>query len=129
MSVKKRDFRSGSWPCKSGPWGCPAWQREAGEPQAPIAAISGLIPFTSFRAGTSYLNLIDQPAERRWSWWGRVIFYVTDVDALYERAPAEGYKPATVPGDAEWGERFFRLVDPDGHELSFARPLLPASVQ
>ena len=85
--------------------------------------------FTSFRVGTSYLNLIDQPAERRWSWWGRVIFYVTDVDALYERALAAGYKPATVPRDAEWGERFFHLVDPDGHELSFARPLLPASVQ
>ena len=31
--------------------------------------------FTSFRAGSSYLNLIAQPAERRWSWWGRVIFY------------------------------------------------------
>src|SRR6266850_7383842 len=54
-------------------------------------------PFTSFRAGTSYLNLIVQPAERRWSWWGRVIFYVTDVDALYERALAAGYQPATVP--------------------------------
>jgi len=24
--------------------------------------------FTSFRAGTSYLNLITQPTERRWSW-------------------------------------------------------------
>ena len=86
-------------------------------------------PFTSFRAGTSYLNLIVQPAERRWSWWGRVIFYVTDVDVLYERALGAGYEPATVPRDAEWGERFFHLVDPDGHELSFARPLLPVSVQ
>jgi len=85
--------------------------------------------FTSFRAGTSYLNLIVQPAERRWSWWGRVIFYVTDVDALYERALAAGFLPATVPRDAEWGERFFHLIDPDGHELSFARPLLPVSVQ
>ena len=85
--------------------------------------------FTSFRAGTSYLNLIVQPAERRWSWWGRVIFYVTDVDALHERALAAGYQPATVPRDAEWGERFFHLLDPDGHELSFARPLLPVSVQ
>jgi catechol-2,3-dioxygenase len=28
--------------------------------------------FTSFRAGTSYLNLIAQPVERNWSWWGRV---------------------------------------------------------
>jgi len=85
--------------------------------------------FTSFRAGASYLNLIAQPAERRWSWWGRVIFYVADVDALYDRALAAGYQPATVPRDAEWGERFFHLTDPDGHELSFARPLLPVSVQ
>ena len=81
--------------------------------------------FTSFRAGTSYLNLIAQPAEGRWSWWGRVIFYVADVDALYDRALAAGYQPAIVPHDAEWGERFFHLIDPDGHELSFARPLLP----
>ena len=85
--------------------------------------------FTSFRAGTSYLNLITQPTERRWSWWGRVIFYVADVDALYDSALAAGYQPATVPVDAEWGERFFHLIDPDGHELSFARPLLPVSVQ
>ena len=31
--------------------------------------------FTSFRAGAGFLNLIAQPAERRWSWWGRLIFY------------------------------------------------------
>ncbi|MFB9266220.1 VOC family protein [Bradyrhizobium erythrophlei] len=85
--------------------------------------------FTSFRAGTGYLNLIVQPAERRWSWWGRTIFYVNDVDALYERALAAGYHPEAKPRDAEWGERFFHLIDPDGHELSFARPLLPVSAQ
>jgi hypothetical protein len=34
-------------------------------------------------------------------WWGRVIFYVADVDALYDRALAAGYQPATVPHDAE----------------------------
>jgi hypothetical protein len=39
-------------------------------------------PFTSFAARASYLNLIAQPAERRWSWWGRVIFYVDDVDKV-----------------------------------------------
>src|SRR5215208_2091397 len=38
--------------------------------------------FTSFRVGTSYLNLIAQPAERQWSWWGRVIFYVGDVASI-----------------------------------------------
>jgi catechol 2,3-dioxygenase-like lactoylglutathione lyase family enzyme len=53
--------------------------------------------FTSFRAGTSYLNLIAQPAERHWSWWGRVIFYVADVDALYDRALVAGFQPASVP--------------------------------
>ena len=30
--------------------------------------------FTSFRAWPNYLNLIVQTAERRWSWWGRLIF-------------------------------------------------------
>src|SRR3954451_14721881 len=81
--------------------------------------------FTSFRAGTSYLNLITQPGDRQWSWWGRVIFYVADVDELFERARAAGFSPATAPRNAEWGERYFHLTDPDGHELSFARPLLP----
>jgi uncharacterized glyoxalase superfamily protein PhnB len=55
--------------------------------------------------------------------------YVADVDALYDRALAAGYKPTTEPRDAEWGERFFYLIDPDGHELSFVPPLLPGSVQ
>jgi catechol 2,3-dioxygenase-like lactoylglutathione lyase family enzyme len=79
--------------------------------------------FTSFRAGTGYLNLIAQPADRHWAWWGRAIFYVSDVDALYTTAVAEGYRADTAPRDAEWGERFFHLTDPDGHELSFARSL------
>jgi catechol 2,3-dioxygenase-like lactoylglutathione lyase family enzyme len=79
--------------------------------------------FASFRAGHGYLNLIAQPEPKRWSWWGRVIFYVSDVDALYDQALAAGLKPSTTPRDAEWGERYFHLTDPDGHELSFARPL------
>lgn len=80
-------------------------------------------PFTSFRAGAGYLNLVVQPAEKHWSWWGRVIFYVADVDVLYERALAAGWQPSTTPRDAEWGERYFHLTDLDGHELSFARPV------
>ena len=81
--------------------------------------------FTSFRAGVSYLNLIAQPMDRVWSWWGRVIVHVGDVDAAHERALAAGYRPTNPPRDAEWGERYFHLTDPDGHELSFARPLPP----
>jgi catechol 2,3-dioxygenase-like lactoylglutathione lyase family enzyme len=79
--------------------------------------------FTSFRAGTGYLNLIAQPAERKWSWWGRVIFYHSDVDSLHAEVIAAGYRADTAPRDAEWGERFFHVTDPDGHELSFAKPL------
>jgi catechol 2,3-dioxygenase-like lactoylglutathione lyase family enzyme len=79
--------------------------------------------FTSLRAGPNYLNLVAQPAERNRSWWGRVIFYHSDVDALYAQLLAAGYRPETAPRDAEWGERFFHLTDPDGHELSFAWPL------
>jgi catechol 2,3-dioxygenase-like lactoylglutathione lyase family enzyme len=79
--------------------------------------------FTSFRAGPGYLNLIVQPQQRQWTWWGRVIFHVSDVDALHARAIENGIPPDTIPCDATWGERFFHLTDPDGHELSFAQPL------
>ena len=83
--------------------------------------------FTSFRAGSGFLNLIAQPPDRHWSWWGRLIFHVADVDALYHRVVALHGHPDTVPCDAEWGERFFHVTDPDGHELSFARPLRSAA--
>jgi catechol 2,3-dioxygenase-like lactoylglutathione lyase family enzyme len=79
--------------------------------------------FTSFHAGTCYLNLTKVSTETRWSGWGRAIFYVDDVDAQYARACSSGLAPAFAPRDATWGERYFHIVDPDGHELSFARPL------
>jgi len=81
--------------------------------------------FSSFRAGSNFINLIAQPPDRQWSWWGRLIFYVSDVDALYSRLVAAGCQPHSAPRDAQWGERFFHLTDPDGHELSFARRLRP----
>ena len=77
--------------------------------------------FTSFRAGSSYLNIIAEAAAI--SWWGRAIFYHSDVEALYERLVAAGVKPQAPPRDAPWGERFFHVTDPDGHEISFAWPL------
>lgn len=81
-------------------------------------------PFTSFRAGRSFLNLQLDPAHPPTaSVWGRAIFWVDDVDASYERARAAGYTPPSPPADAPWGERYFHVHDPDGHELSFARPL------
>ena len=60
--------------------------------------------FTSFRAGMSYLNLIAQPTERRWSWWGRVIFYVADVDLFTNVRSRRGAnqlpRPATPNGES-----------------------------
>jgi catechol 2,3-dioxygenase-like lactoylglutathione lyase family enzyme len=79
--------------------------------------------FTSLAVGDGYLNLILTPAAAPWSWWGRVIVHVDDVDRLHARARAAGLEPDAPPRDAEWGERYFHLRDPDGHELSFARPL------
>ena len=79
--------------------------------------------FTSFRAGGGYLNVVAQPPEKQWSWWGRAIFYVDDVDAYYAQAISAGLRPEFSPRDGSWGERYFHITDPDGHELSFARLL------
>ena len=77
--------------------------------------------FASFRVGDGYLNLTAQSPQ--FAWWGRAIFYVDDVDALYQRLTDAGLTADTAPADAPWGERYFHIKDPDGHELSFARPL------
>ena len=79
--------------------------------------------FSSFALGNGCLNLIAQAAERPLSWWGRVILYVSDVDALYDHTLRMGLSPQAPPRDAVWAERYFHLTDPDGHELSFARRL------
>ncbi len=79
--------------------------------------------FTSFHAGSGFLNLIAAAPEQPLQWWGRAIFYVEDVDAFHAQAVAGGLSPQFAPEDAPWGERYFHITDPDGHELSFARPL------
>ena len=79
--------------------------------------------FTSLQAGSEALNLSLEGGPRRPTSWGRIIFYVSDVDAFYQQTLAAGLTPQMPPEDAPWGERYFHLTDPDGHELSFARPL------
>ena len=95
--------------------------------ELPIAHGGVAAAFTSFRVGDNFLNLIAQPVGRQWSWWGRVILYHPEIDALYARLVAAGCMPEAPPRDAAWGERFFHLTDPDGHELSFAWPLSPGA--
>ena len=77
--------------------------------------------FTSYAVGPGFLNL--QLVERTEVHWGRFIVHVDDVDAMHERALAAGLSPSMPPSDAPWGERYFHIDDPDGHEVSFARPL------
>lgn len=78
--------------------------------------------FTSFACGSSFLNLMAQP-HAPCDGWGRFIVHVSDVDAVYRRALDAGLTPSRVPSDAPWGERYFHISDPDGHELSIAKPL------
>jgi catechol 2,3-dioxygenase-like lactoylglutathione lyase family enzyme len=79
--------------------------------------------FTSFEFGGTFLNLIADPRGPA-GWWGRVIVYVSDVDGMYRKALAAGITPEFEPLDAPWGERYFHVVDPDGHEISFAKPIV-----
>ena len=86
-----------------------------------LARGSAAETFATFRAGSQYLNISLESPERKPCWWGRAIFYVNDVDSMYQRALALGFATDFAPRDAPWGERYFHMSDPDGHELSFAR--------
>lgn len=79
--------------------------------------------FTSFRVGEGHLNLAPLGDQAPAVGWVRVIVYVDDVDAMYAHVLAQGLTPEGPPRDATWGERYFHLPDPDGHSISFARPL------
>ena len=78
--------------------------------------------FSSFRFGEACVNLATVSTYKG-QWWGRVIFRVTEVDAYHQTLTAAGLQP-DKPMDAPWGERFFHISDPDGHEFSFAALLL-----
>jgi catechol 2,3-dioxygenase-like lactoylglutathione lyase family enzyme len=76
--------------------------------------------FSSLDVGGTYLNL--ERSSGVDTGWGRVILYCDDVDRMHEHLRSKGFE-VPVPRDAPWGERFFHVRDPDGHELSLARPL------
>jgi catechol 2,3-dioxygenase-like lactoylglutathione lyase family enzyme len=79
--------------------------------------------FSSLEFGGANVNLIAEPHDLHWSWWGRVVFRVDDADAAYAAVTAAGLQPESTPEDADWGELYFHLRDPDGHQLSFAQPI------
>jgi catechol 2,3-dioxygenase-like lactoylglutathione lyase family enzyme len=78
--------------------------------------------FSSLRVPGNEFPIINLQQDRPAIDWGRMIFHVADVDAFWAHLKEKGFEPDT-PRDAPWGERYFHLHDPDGHQLSFARPL------
>ena len=78
--------------------------------------------FSSLSIGSDFVNLQrvdDAPTPG----WGRVIFHVESPDEVHQRCVESGFDPMMAPSNAPWGERYFHVRDPDGHELSFARKL------
>ena len=80
--------------------------------------------FTTMRAGRSVINLRCAP-QGSGNRWARVILRVQGVDALYQHLRAQGLNPS-APQNAEWGERYCEISDPEGDVISFAE-LLDAS--
>jgi catechol 2,3-dioxygenase-like lactoylglutathione lyase family enzyme len=78
--------------------------------------------FSSLRAKHGSAPILNLEQDRSVPGWGRMIFYVADVDTFWEYLRGKGFNPES-PRDASWGERYFHMSDPDGHELSFARPI------
>ena len=81
------------------------------------AAKAQISPRSAQKGGDTILNLEYGNAGIR---WGRLIFHVSDVDSFWAYLMEKGFHPDS-PQDASWGERYFHMPDPDGHELSFAR--------
>jgi catechol 2,3-dioxygenase-like lactoylglutathione lyase family enzyme len=78
--------------------------------------------FFSLRAQDGNAPILNLEQGRSVAGWGRMIFYVADVDAFWEYLRGKGFNPER-PRDASWGERYFHMPDPDGYELSFACPI------
>ncbi len=80
------------------------------------------LDFSSLRAKDAIAPILNLEQGRSVTGSGRMIFYVADVDAFWEYLRGKGFNPEK-PRDASWGERYFHMSDPDGHELSFACPI------
>ena len=80
-------------------------------------------PFSTLWSGANALNLTTETGHAPPGFWGRAIFEVEDVDAFYKAITERGITTDFTPRDAPWGERYFHLKDPDGHELSFMTPI------
>ena len=77
--------------------------------------------FTTMRAGGSVINLRRVP-DGAGNRWVRVILRVRGVDGLRGDLIEKGLSPTPLE-DADWGERYFEVSDPEGFVISFAELL------
>jgi uncharacterized glyoxalase superfamily protein PhnB len=82
--------------------------------------------FSSFEIGGKYLNL--QLVDRCETRWGRIILHCSDVDDMHRELKRQ-LVDVDEPQDGAWGERYFHIKDPDGHELSIAKPIKKTSLR
>jgi catechol 2,3-dioxygenase-like lactoylglutathione lyase family enzyme len=66
--------------------------------------------------------------QRKRQHFGRIIFHTEDVDKLYSYFKSNEYISNLIsfenePTNASWGERYFHIREPDGYQLSFAKPI------
>jgi PhnB protein len=87
---------------------------------------NGRIMHAEVKIGDSMLMLSDENPDRGAvapSGKGRsasLMFYTTDVDAVFKRAIDAGASSIEAPTDMFWGDRMGNLMDPFGHQWAIA---------
>jgi hypothetical protein len=54
---------------------------------------------------------------------GRAVGFYRALGFSLRYGGEQGLAPDSAPADAAWGERYFHITDPDGHEISLASPV------
>jgi catechol 2,3-dioxygenase-like lactoylglutathione lyase family enzyme len=73
-------------------------------------------------------NITDDDNYRKRKHFGRIIFHTEDVDMIYSYFKNNENISNLIsfenePTNAAWGERYFHIREPDGYQLSFAKPI------
>ena len=87
----------------------------------------GTIAHAELQIGDSMIMLSDpfphsqtRPPAELGGTTGGVFLYVEDVDSAFQQAIDAGATVAMAPEDMFWGDRFGSVMDPFGHNWSFA---------
>jgi len=102
----------------------PGFQLSYGNPESLFTSFE-LTDRTNGSVSFINLELSEKVNDRN---FGRIIFYSENVDNLYlfftqDKIVSKLIKIKNAPNNANWGERYFHILDPEGYELSFAQPL------